>query len=400
MPKTRRVALILDTNRPYQRKIVRGVAAYARQSGRWSLYVEDEPLDKLPNLRLWHGQGIITTFIERKYAEAVRGLSIPVVGIEGGYGWYEADSNIPYFATDDEAIARMAAEHLMGQGYRRLAYCGVPRNRYNAWSQKRAKAFRQAARDAKLPCSIYTGRILSTRKWTALQRELIKWLRSLKKPVGIMAANDARARHLLEACRAVGIRVPEDVAVLGVDNDELMCELMEPPLTSIEQGARGVGYRAAELLDRMMSGKRPPKIVNFVPPERVIVRRSTDYLAIDDADVAAAVRYIREHACEHMKIGDILDAVGVSRSTLGVRFKKSMGKTIHEEILDTMLSHARRLIAAGKLTLKQVAAEAGFATVQHMTNRFREFVGQTPSEYQKMVTLGLPYPPAASDAAS
>ena len=257
MRNRRLVAVILDTTRPYQRKIIRGVAAYARDAASWSLYVEEDRLDKLPNLRTWHGHGVILSFVERKDAEAVRDLSIPVVGVEGGYGWYDPASHIPYFATDDNAIGRMAAEHLMGQGFSRLAYCGMPRNRLNVWSEKRARAFKQRASEAGLPCSMYRGRHLSVRHWNELQRDLADWLRSLEKPVGIMAANDARARHLLEACRTIGAHVPNEVAVIGVDNDELMCELTEPPLTSIEQGARAVGYRAAKLLDRMMSGKKP-----------------------------------------------------------------------------------------------------------------------------------------------
>lgn len=395
MSKTRRVALLLDMARPYQRKMIRGVAAYAREVRRWSLYVEYEMLDKLPDLRAWRGHGIITAFGERRIAEAVRGLKIPVVGVEGGYAWYEPESRIPYFATNDEAVARMAAEHLLGQGFRRLAYCGMPRSRYNVWSQRRARAFRQAAREAAVPCSLYVGRTLSTRKWIELQQGLTTWLRSLPKPVGIMAANDARARHILEACHTLGVRVPDEVAVIGVDNDELMCELTEPPLSSIEQGARQVGYFAARLLDQMISGRKPKQITNFVAPERVVCRQSTDALAIADQDVATAVRFIRAHACEHIRVADVLDAVGVSRSTLDAHFRQVMGRTMHDEIQRTLMSRAQELIATGEWTLKQVAAKAGFAHIQHMTNMFRQRLGQTPSEFQRMARLGSPQLPAS-----
>ena len=390
MPKTRRVALLLDMTMPYQRKIIRGVAAFARESKRWNLYVEYEMLDKLPDLRTWRGHGIITAFGDRKIAEAVRGLKIPVVGVEGGYAWYDPASRIPYFTTNDDAVACMAAEHLLGQGFRRLAYCGMPRNRYNVWSQRRARAFRQCAKAAAVPCSLYTGRTLSTRKWVELQQGLIKWLRSLEKPVGIMAANDGRARHILEACHTINIRVPDEVAVIGVDNDELMCELTEPPLTSVEQGARQLGYNAARLLDQMISGRKTEELAHYVAPERVVRRQSTDGLAIADQDVAAAVRFIREHACEHIRVADILDVVGVSRTTLDSRFRQVMGRTMHDEIQRTLMAQAQQLIAAGELTLKQVAAKAGFAHIQHMTNLFRKQLGQTPSEFQRMARLGLP----------
>ena len=388
MGKSRQVAVILDATSPYQRKMIRGVAAYASQVGNWLLYVEEDPLDKLPDMKSWHGDGIITSFSEERYAALVRGLDIPVVGVEGGYSWYEQDSGIPYFATDDAAVARMAADHLLGQGYPRLAYCGLPKSRHTGWSETRQRAFRERAREAGVPCEVYTGRHRATRQWAALQKDLGHWLRSLPKPVGIMAGNDARARHVLEACRSVGLRVPEDVAVVGVDNNELMCELTDPPLSSVEQGARELGYRAAELLDRMMAGKRPRQIANYVAPERVIVRRSTDALAIKDVDVAAALRFIRAHACERIRVADVLNEVSISRSTLETRFRSIIGKTIREEIHDTMLAQAQTLIAAKELPLKQVAREAGFSHVQHMTNLFRRRLGRTPGEFQRLARLG------------
>ena len=388
MGKSRQVAVILDATSPYQRKMIRGVAAHASQVGNWLLYVEEDPLDKLPDMKSWHGDGIITAFTEERYAALVRGLDIPVVGVEGGYSWYEQDSGIPYFATDDAAVARMAADHLLGQGYTRLAYCGLPKSRHTGWSETRRQAFRERAREAGVPCEVYTGRHRATRQWAAFQKDLGHWLRSLPKPVGIMAGNDARARHVLEACRSVGLRVPEDVAVIGVDNNELMCELADPPLSSVEQGARELGYRAAELLDRMMAGKRPRQIANHVAPERVIVRRSTDALAIKDVDVAAALRFIRAHACERIRVADVLNEVSVSRSTLETRFRSIIGKTIREEIHDTMLAQAQTLIAAKELPLKQVAREAGFSHVQHMTNLFRRRLGRTPGEFQRLARLG------------
>ena len=386
MRTTRRVALLLDARIQYQRKMIRGVAAYARDAG-WSLYVEEDPLSSVPNLRMWNGHGIIVSFADRAYAEAVRKLTIPVVGVEGGYAWYEADCGIPYFASDATAVARMAADHLIGQGFVRLAYCGAPRNRYNLWSQQRAQAFRQRARELGLPCWTYRGPHQSIRRWNELQPALAAWLRLLPKPVGIMAADDARARHVLQACRAIGARVPDEVAVIGVDNDELMCEVTEPPLTSVEQGARQIGFRASELLDRLMSGKRAPRLANYVAPERVVCRRSTDALAIEDEDVATAVRFIRSHACKHIRLADILDAVGISRSALLARFRAAMGRTIHDEVRRIMLERAQQLILSDK-PLKQVATEAGFAHVQHMTNLFRRHFGQTPAEYRRVAQHG------------
>ena len=258
-------------------------------------------------------------------AVAVRGLKVPVVGVGGGYGWYDPASRIPYFATDNETIARLAADHLLDRGFRRLAFYGYPRTQINRWSEERARAFQRRAREAGVSCSIYTGRHGTARQWTELQRGLTAWLGALEKPVGLMACNDVRARHVLEACRALCLRVPEDVALIGVDNDEMICDLTDPPLSSIEQGARRMGYQAAVLLDRLMAERRRRAMRFVVEPEGVIARRSTDILAIEDPDVAKAVRYIRENACRGILVGDVVKQVGVSRSTLKNRFKAATG---------------------------------------------------------------------------
>ena len=388
MPRPRHVALIVDAAKPYDRKIIGGVAQYVKERGNWSLYVEEDPLQKLPDLHGWHGQGIIANFDDRRVAAAVRGLKAPVVGVGGGSGWYDPATRIPYFASDDEAIARLAAEHLMDRGFRRLAFYGYPRTRVNRWSQIRGEAFRQAAEQAGIPCSIYTGRHGTARKWTELQRGLTAWLRSLEKPVGLMACNDVRARHVLEACRAIGARIPEDVALIGVDNDEMICDLTDPPLSSVEQGARRMGYEAAAALDRLMSRRKLSQVRFVVEPVGVVTRRSTDTLAIEDLDVAMAVRFIHQRACRRIQISDVADHVGVSRSTLKNRFKDVLGRTIHAEIQRVQLERAKQLIIETDLPLKQIAQQAGFQNVQYLTRLFRNHVGQTPAQFRRQRIKG------------
>jgi len=388
MPRPRHVALILDAAKPYDRKIISGVALYVKETGNWSLYVEEDPLERLPDLRCWRGHGIIANLDDRKVAAAVHGLAehglkTPVVGVGGGYGWYDPSTRIPYFSSDDDCVARLGAEHLLERGFRRLAFCGYPRTRVNRWSEKRARAFQQRAADAGVSCSIYNGSQETARKWSELQRGLAVWLRSLEKPVGLMACNDVRARHVLEACRAVGARVPEDVAVIGVDNDEMICDLTDPPLSSIEQGARRMGYQAASLLDQLMRGRKSPQPIFVVEPDGVVARRSTDILAIDNPDLATVIRYIRDHACEGIRIADIVEQVGISRSSLEHRFKAVLGRTIHAEIRRVQIDRAKQLIADTDLPLKQVALRAGFQYIQYMTRMFRQHVGQTPAEFRR-----------------
>ena len=382
MSGTRQVAVIIDAANPAQREIIRGVAAYARDAGNWSLYVEQVAL-YMPDLRTWPGTGVIADLEEPRVAAATRGVKIPLVQVGGVCASSSSPRISAHFETDDEAIARLAAEHLADRGFARLAYFGLPRSRQNPWSEIRARAFKKWAGQAGLPCAVYTGRYSTNRKWAELQRDLSAWLASLEKPVGLMACNDARALHVLEACRTIGARVPDDVAVIGVDNDEIMCQFSNPPLTSIEQGGRQIGYQAAAMLDRLMAGKRAPRSTIFVEPEGVLTRRSTDTLAIEDPMVAAAVRFIREHGCDGIRVEDVARAVRVSRWTLQPRFKAAMRRTVHAEIRRVQIERAEKLVSATDMPLKQIAVRTGFKHVQYMTTLFRRHLGETPAEYRR-----------------
>ncbi len=376
------VAAIIDFSRRHERKILEGIAAYAKEGGQWSFYVEADSQQKLPDLRVWRGDGIIASFQDRKVAVAVEGLAVPMVDVGGGPGWYDPSLNIPWFSTDNKAIARLAADHLHEHGFRRFAYCGLPRTRANHWSEQRALEFRRRVGEIGGHCSVYTGRWETARKWPALQASLTAWLRTLETPLGLMACNDVRARHVLEACVALGLRVPDDVAILGVDNDEMICDLSDPPLSSIEPGSRRLGYQAAALLDQLMQGQTAPQRQFVVAPEGVVARPSTDTLAMSSAEVALAVRLIRERACEGIRISDVTKAVSLSRSTIERKFKAATGRTMHAEIDRVRLDRARELLVKTELPLKQVAAQAGFKYIQYMTTLFRQRLRQTPRQYR------------------
>jgi LacI family transcriptional regulator len=371
----RHVAVIIDAALPYDRKIIGGVAAFMQEAGDWSLYVEEDPLQKLPDLRTWKGHGIIANFDDRQVAQAVVGLNVPVVGVGGGYGWYDAASCIPYFVTDNENIARLAVEHFWDRGYRCLAFCGYPHTQINRWSDERGRYFESFAHQH--GC-----------RWQELQRGLISWLRRLEKPVGILGCNDSRARHVLEACRTLSLRVPEDVAVLGVDNDEMICELTRPPLSSIEQGARRLGYQAAVLLDQWMRCRKKPSQLRFVvEPEGIVIRRSTDTLAISDPDISTAVHFIRNHAIEDIGIDDVAATVGMSRSSLTRRFRTVMGCSIQVEIDRTRMHHARQLLTTTDLPLKRISVLSGFRYSSYFVRRFHQLSGKTPDQFRRQARV-------------
>jgi LacI family transcriptional regulator len=400
MPAKRHVILLLDTTNPHQRKVAQGVATYSHQRGKWSFHVVQDPHENLPYLKCdpledspelgrLRSDGIILYCPSRKTARAVRRLKTPMVGIELEYGWSDPEWDIPYFATDNDAIGRMGARELIERGFRNLAFCGIPRTRLTGWSERRQAAFAQCAHEAGVACSVFPVNGHAGRKSSNLHKRLSAWIESLPKPVGLMACYDVRARHVLDACRELGLLAPEDVAVIGVDNDELMCELTSPPLSSIEQGARTIGYQAAALLDRLMAGRKPEQSRYVVQPEGIVTRRSSDALAIDDADVAAALRFIRGHACEGIQAGDVVEAVAISRTALMSRFKALLGRTIHAEIQRVQIEHVRQLMAATELPLNRVALQTGFRYLQQMITAFRRHTGQTPGEYRMRSRQGV-----------
>jgi LacI family transcriptional regulator len=388
MKRLRRVAVLCNVSRRFDRRVIQGLSAYVQQHGRWSLYVEEDPLEKLPRLDRWDGDGIIAGFEDHRTAAAVQRLAIPVVGFGGGSGWYDERSGIPYFATDNAAIGRLAAAHLLDCGFTRLAFYNNPRRRRAQWAEQRERAFTARAAEAGLPCVVYRGHHADAQQWMAQLRELSAWLKTLPKPVGLMACTDIRARQVLEACRMIGARVPEDVAVIGVDNDEMICRLTTPPLSSIEQGSRQIGYQAAALLDRLMSGRKAPSLCHVVPPETLIARQSTDVLACGDADLSAAIRFVRQHACDPICVEDVLRRVPVSRSTLEKRFHAGLGRSIHGEIQHVQVQRACQLLVHSNLLIKQVAMRCGFKHVPYLTRVFRRHLGLAPVEYRRRHRIG------------
>jgi LacI family transcriptional regulator len=388
------VAVILDAARPYDRLVIGGVAQFARERGHWSLYVEEDPLQKLPDLKCWHGQGIIANFDDRRVAEAIRGLDIPVVGVGGGYGWYDPASRIPYIYTDNDSVGRLGAAHLLACGFQTLAFCGYPHTTTSGWSEERAASFQQACTESRRPCHLFAGRISNARRWEDLQAELQAWLTELPKPLGVMACNDVRARHVLEACRSLGLRVPHDVAVIGVDNDEMICDLTDPPLSSVDQSARRVGYEAAAALDRLLiaspgsrhegsrrrqSGTPPEHDRIVVPPIGVVARTSTDTLATTDVEVVETLQALRREPYRKPNVESLARAAGISRSSLEKRFRSAVGRSIHDEHVRLRIAGTRKLLVETDLPLKAIAARVGFPSLQYMTTFVRRHTGLTPA---------------------
>jgi LacI family transcriptional regulator len=378
----RRVAVILQFWQNFDRGILQGIAAYQRERRTWSVFVEEVAHQRIPDFREWSGDGLIVNFDDRTVAQALRGIAQPMVGVGGGRGWHDPHAGIPYVATDDAAIGRLAAEHLLERGLKQFAFCGYPPTQTNIWADNRGRAFAARLREAGHACAMFRGRHTSAAHWAKELREIADWLRTLPTPVGIMGCYDYRARHVLEACKLAGLRVPDDAAVMGVDND-VVCELADPPLTSIEQGRFQIGYTAAAMLDRMMDGRKPqaPRVV--IPPVGLVPRQSTDLLYVPDRTVAEAMRIVREEACRGLQAAAVAERLRVSRSTLDKRFKQHLGRPVDQEIRRIRLERARELLARTDLPPATVAREAGYGTVQYLNTVLGKAVHCTPTEYRR-----------------
>jgi LacI family transcriptional regulator len=387
----RRVALIYDARLSYDRKVMAGVAAYLHENTDHRVYIEGGfDARRLDDLFSGGADGIVANLDHPLTSKAVPQSKAAVVGFGGGYARGAAGSEVAYIFGNSRKIASMAVDHLMERGIRSFAFCGYAMNESNGWSAERAASFAGFLHQRGLGCSRYLEHRESNRPWSSVQERIAAWVASLPKPVGIMAANDSRAQQLLEACRAQGVLVPHEVAVIGVDNDELLCQCSIPSLSSIEHGTHQTGYLAAAMLDRLMRGERVEHHRITVDPVEVVSRQSTDVFAVGDPVAAAANAFIKQHACAGVKVSQVASAVGVSRSKLDAHFTRTFGRGVHVALRKVQLERAQVLIGKTNLPLKQVASEVGLRSVQHMTTLFREFYGQTPGQYRKRVLTSGP----------
>jgi LacI family transcriptional regulator len=374
-----KIALLVETSNTYARGLLQGVVSYVHEHGPWSIYLAEQSRgQRLPTwLARWKGDGVIARIENASVATTVKKLRAPAVDMSAA----RLIPSLPWVETDDVAVARMAAEHLLDRGFRHFAFVGD--NHFN-WSRGRELTFVHLAQEAGYDCSV---RHLSTHPSQEHQASLERigaWIASLPRPLGIMAAYDPLGKHVLDACRHQGIQVPDEVAVIGVDNDEVFCTLAEPPMSSIVLDPYRTGYAAATLLGRMMAGERIHGEGHLFPPLRVAARRSTDALAIEDRSLAQAVRFIREHFRDGISVKDVLKGIPLSRRALESRFAKVIGRTPHAEILRVQLNQVKILLRESGLTLEEIAERTGFAHVEYLSTVFRQKEGMPPSRYRAM----------------
>ncbi len=384
VPTCSRVALLIETSRGYGRGLLRGIVRYARLHGPWSFYITPGDFEQaLPKMKLWGGAGIIARVETLEMAQAVLAADVPTVLLDADP---RIMANAPELelksevSSDSEGAVRMGVEHLLERGFEYVAYVGIA---HRVWSDRRHAAFDTAMREAGFEPYIYP---LPRRKrdcsWEREQAILARWIEELPKPVGVMACNDDRGRGVLEACRLAGVCVPEEVAVIGIDNDELLCELADPPLSSVALNTEHGGYRTAHLLDQLMQHKITTPQHLVVEPTQVVARRSTDVQAYNGQEVGAALSFIHRNRARNFTVSDVAKTVGISRRNLEVKFRRALGRTILSEIQRVRLDHAKRMLRDTDLPIPDIAESSGYNSASYLTQVFRKEIGVSPAKYR------------------
>ncbi len=380
--QTRRIALLIETSTSFGRGLLQGIANYARSNSNWDLFFEPSGADEsIHLLKRWDPHGMLVRVHDRNLADRILQAKIPTVDL----GYVIPDLFPWSLSNHQEEVGQLAGEHLAGRGFQKFAFCGWgPRDpSAGVWESQRLASFEAAVGR---PVDVYQWPAKAAeREWKREQSNLVDWLAGLPKPVGIFACNDMRASHVLGAARLAGIRVPEDLGLIGVDNDEVLCGVLSPTLSSVALNLEGMGRRGAELLDGLLDGQNFAGEVIRVSPLGVMARQSTDVVATEDQLVIRAVRIMRKRLGEGIDVAGVVAALPISRKALEVRFKKALNRTPLAELTRLRIDRARELLRYTNWPIKRIASECGFRYLENFHAAFRRVAGKTPGEYRKEV---------------
>jgi LacI family transcriptional regulator len=371
--------LLIDTAGAYGRGVVEGIGRYALEHGPWSIQFEYRALDSSPPVWLsrWSGDGIIARTSNAAQARSLLATKRPLVemfGCPGTLDWQ--------ICPDLAAEANMAVEHFVNCGLRCFGYFAYEQV---WWTRVHREAYIKAVEEHGYECHNFNS---PTSKqgmpvWRDEQRpRLFRWLRSLPHHIGIYTPGDLHAVRVLDACHEARIAVPDDVAVLGRGNDPVICETVRPTMSSLDPDARQIGYEAAKLLAQKMAGKAAPAPI-LITPSGVAARQSTDFTVVEDADVAQAMRFVRQNACRGIDVPRIAREVGLSRRALEIKFRQYLERSPKSEIRRVQMEHAKRLLALTEKTVEAVAHACGHVSAKYFAAAFVREVGITPSAYRK-----------------
>lgn len=384
-----KVLLMLEVVRSLDRGLIEGICEYSRQNGPWEFYLEpstvirpQEKKELLYREKKWGASGII---VRKPYQDisSILKLNLPTITDN------PLKENLPHVghvSANYDAVGKMAAEYFLKNGFKNFAYCGFNVPLFSQWAQK---CFVQHLAELGFNAYIYDPpKFKGIYLWDKELTFMAEWLKSLPKPIAIMCCDDFRGSHVIESCRIANIKVPNEAAVLGVNNDILPCNLTFPHLSSIAFNYSNAGYAAAELLDRLMKGENVQNKEIVVQPTHVEERESTNILAVDDSLVAEALRFIHENANKKMvQVADVVNSVSVSRRRLEQRFRKALGRTIYDEIISTSIDGISRMLTYTNKPIKDILFSFGFPDSRAVARFFRKRTGMTPRAYREKYSI-------------
>lgn len=381
MIKYFKVVLLINPSRKYTQGIVSGIAQYSRFRGMWSIY---RPLDYrekkdktnlLQILKDLKPDGIFMR--EPPEIDKIIKMNIPAVVVPYTREIFPKVINVN---ADHIGVGEMAARHFLERHHRHFAYIGFEGW---WWSLKRKEGFQRTLQQAGYEIHGYESLIDNRQKWSDELPQVADWIRSLPKPIAVMGCNDDRGELVIQACKIADVVVPDEVSVIGVDNDQLVCDLCDPPLSSISLSLEKSGYEAAKLLDQLMAKKLETPNNIYIVPTQVATRRSTDTLAIDDKEVAAAVRFIQNNIKKNLCVSDVVDNIALSRRVLEKHFRKSLNRSIHSEIKHNRIKLMEQLLCDTNMSIMEIAHELNYDDVTHFSRYFRKEKGLSPNKYRK-----------------
>jgi LacI family transcriptional regulator len=382
---TPKILLLVNFSEEYGRGLLNGIAKYSRLFGPLNfcrIPLINGNKKELKNViawaRAWGADGIIAQIENERSFEKLLQLEIPIIAQDTN----ERFLGVPNITGFYKETGQMAASYFIEKGFKNFAFYGFENM---VWSRERCEGYCEKTKEYGFEVHIYQHPKEETPPlWSYKESSLSDWLKALPKPIAIMTCDDNQGQHVTEACKAVGINVPEQVSVLGVDNDLSICNLSDPPLSSISLNTEKAGFETAQLLSKMIANKDYQYENIYVEALQIVTRRSTDFLAVDDKEISKALHFIYYNFKERISVDDVVDATALSRRVLEKRFQSVLKRSVLDEINSLRIKQVKQLLIETELSITEISDFCGYTDIKNLSRYFRRHEEINPLEYRKL----------------